>query len=186
MGKFWFAAYFIFVFLTGWFFHAIYMDNFVTLMSIIPDNYKQLEDNKANGKEEPAGTDSIFENFLKNERYSPKDRISEQQIHVYDDKIVIDAKNPSWSSFVDTNSMDPLIDKGANGIELKPSSPYDIKVGDVISYEYKGSIIIHRVVKIEKDDKGIYFITKGDNNIAKDPAKVRFEQVRGVLVGVLY
>ena len=82
--------------------------------------------------------------------------------------------------------MDPMFDMGANGIEVEPKSAYDIKVGDVISYEYQGSVIAHRVLKIEEDNQGLYYITKGDNNIIKDPLKVRYSQVRGVLVGLIY
>jgi signal peptidase len=84
--------------------------------------------------------------------------------------------------------MDPLIDKGANGIEIRPESPDEIEPGDVISYESKfaDGIIIHRVIEKGTDDNGVYFITKGDNNPIRDPEKVHFEQVKGILVGVIY
>jgi len=183
MARWGFLLYFIFVFFTGWMFHAVYVNNFVNPSTLIPD-YKELDD----GKEEPLSSGSTLIDFFMgvSERNSPKDRISEQQINVYDDRIIINLDNAEWSSFADTNSMDPFIDKGANGIEIKPKSAYDIQVGDVISYNYEGSLIIHRVVEINQDKSGIYYLTKGDNNVAKDPVKVRFEQVNGVLVGVLY
>lgn len=212
MGKGLFVFYFIFVFIVGWFAHAIFVNNFIDVSNVFPSNsfpsdyYKTLEQDTAlkaleNPTENPMQTkseetsDSLLVKFFAgdNERNSPKDRINENQIHVFKDKIVIDISNPSWSSFVNTNSMDPVFDYGANGIEVLPNNPLEIQVGDVISYEYQDkntnsikTIIAHRVVEINKDEKGIYYITKGDNNVIKDPEKVRFEQVKGVLVGLIY
>lgn len=122
------------------------------------------------------------------EKLSPGDHIQENQIHVYNDKIVLDIPEAVWSEFADTNSMDPMLDKGANGIEIKPQSPEDIAVGDVISYKSNeiDGVIIHRVVSISEDEQGKYFIVKGDNNPIQDPENVRFEQVQGILVGVIY
>ena len=189
MNKAWFVCYFFIVFIVGWFSHGIYADNFMEFSNAFPTAYKTLEnlDTKYQNPSETT-TDSLLARFFigDNERNSPKDRIKENQIHVYQDKIVIDLDEASWSSFVDTNSMDPVFDKGTNGIEVMPKTPYDVNVGDVISYQYKDSIIAHRVVKAGVDEKGFFYITKGDNNVIKDPAKVRFENVRGVLVGLIY
>jgi len=119
---------------------------------------------------------------------SPSDHIKEDQIHVYEDYIVIDIKNASWSSFADTKSMDPVIDSGANGIEIKPKTTDDIKVGDIISYKAKftDGLVVHRVIKTGFDEYGWYAIVKGDNNNIEDPEKVRFEQINGVLVAIIY
>ncbi len=122
------------------------------------------------------------------EMNSPSDHIGEEKIHVYSDKIVLDIEDASWSSFANTNSMDPVIDTGANGIEVKPSSPNDIKVGDIISFSspLTDGLVVHRIVDKGVDNKGVYFTTKGDNNPASDPGKVRFEDINGVIVGVIY
>lgn len=122
------------------------------------------------------------------ELVSPRDHVKEDQIHVYNDKIVLDIPSAIWSQFADTNSMDPLLDAGSNGIEIKPQLPEDISVGDVISYKSNeiDGIIIHRVIEISEDENGTYFIVKGDNNPVQDPEKVRFDQVQGILVGVIY
>ena len=119
---------------------------------------------------------------------TPSDRVSEDRIHVYDDKIVIDLKDASWATFTPTHSMEPLISERANGLEIKPKSFTELKVGDIISYksEYADGIIIHRIIKTGFDEKGWYAIVKGDNNSEQDPGKIRFEQVNGVLVGVIY
>jgi signal peptidase I len=124
--------------------------------------------------------------FTSEERFSPKDRISKDQINVYSNKVVLDIEKPMWAGFADTNSMDPFIDAGANSIEIKPSSASDISEGDVISYYYQEDIVVHRVIMVGEDAEGIFYIVKGDNNSRPDPEKVRFEQVHGVLVAVIY
>jgi hypothetical protein len=136
--------------------------------------------------EKPASL-NIFDSFSK-EKQSPSDWVKENQIHVYEDKIVIDVEGAMWSRFTDTNSMDPVIDIGSNGIEIRPKTVDEIQIGDVISYksEYVDGVMIHRVIDKGEDEKGIYFTVKGDNNSAADPGKIRFEQIEGVLVGILY
>jgi hypothetical protein len=119
---------------------------------------------------------------------SPSDHIPEENIHVFSDRIVIDVEDASWAKFTDTNSMDPFIDAGANSIEIKPESADDVDVGDVISFrtEFADGLIIHRIVEIGEDGEGAYFITQGDNAPGADPGKRRFEDIEGVVVGVVY
>ena len=132
------------------------------------------------------------------ERYSPSDTIKEDQIKVYKNGVYVslkdgndewlvqlDLNNPSWSTFTDTNSMDPVIDVGANTIRIR--TPCDeLTVGDIISYQHEQGIIIHRIVHIDHDEQGPYFITKGDNNPLSDPVKVRCEQYLGKVVAIFY
>ncbi len=120
------------------------------------------------------------------ERPSPYDWIKEDQIAIYRDKVVINLENAQLAGFVDTNSMDPLLDENSNGIEIIPESIADIHIGDVVSYKSGSDVIIHRVVGIGYDEQGWYAIMKGDNNKANDPGRVRFEQIQRVLVGVIY
>ena len=84
--------------------------------------------------------------------------------------------------------MDPIIDKNTNTIEIIPNNPEQLQTGDIISYKSSiyNIIVIHRIVDIKEDADGIYFITKGDNNPIADKEKVRFEQIKGVVVGVIY
>lgn len=124
--------------------------------------------------------------FTSAEMYSPKDRITEEQIEVFTDKVVLNIENPQWAGFADTNSMDPFIDSGANSIEIKPNSASEIEVGDVISYHYGEDLVVHRVIMTGEDKEGMFYLVKGDNNTQPDPEKVRFEQVNGVLVAVIY
>ncbi len=122
-----------------------------------------------------------------NELDSPGDRVGESQIHVYDDRIVLDIKDAEWASFTDTNSMDPVIDDGANAIELVPQSPAELKVGDIASYESpQGEIIIHRIIETGQDEDGWYAVFQGDNNPSPDPWRVRFSDVERVVVAIIY
>ncbi len=121
------------------------------------------------------------------EKQSPSDNIREDQIHVYKDRVVLDIEDATWGSFTDTNSMDPFLDKGSNSIEIQPKQPAQVNIGDIISYKNNaGEILIHRIVKTGVDEKGLYYIVKGDNNPVEDPEKIRFDQIHGVLVGIIY
>ena len=122
------------------------------------------------------------------EKPSPKDRISEDQIRVTKDRIEINLKDAQWASFTDTNSMDPIIDSEAHAIEIIPEKEKDIQVGDIVAYEseYADGSTIHRVIYKGEDEKGTYFIMKGDNNPTSDPGRVRFSQITRVVVAIIY
>jgi len=120
------------------------------------------------------------------ERTSPHDRIKESQIFAYDDKVVLQIKGASLAKYADTNSMDPLLDKDSNGIEIEPGNEDDLHVGDVVAYELNNELIVHRITEINYDGKGKYFMLKGDNLRENDPYKIRFNQVKYVLVGIIY
>jgi hypothetical protein len=119
---------------------------------------------------------------------SPHDRIKESQIKVYKDRVIIEIKDAQWAGFIDTNSMDPVIDKEANAIQVVPESYHDVHVGDIISYEseYGEGIYIHRVIKVGFDPEGWYCIAKGDNNPTEDPGKIRFSQIKKVVIAIIY
>lgn len=122
------------------------------------------------------------------EKASPNDWIKENQILVYSNQVILDIKNAEWSTFTDTHSMEPVISSRANAIQIKPKTSDDILIGDIISYEseYTDGIIIHRVIDKGIDEKGVYFIAKGDNNPTPDPEKIRFNQIKRVLVAIIY
>jgi hypothetical protein len=161
----------ILVFLLGWVGSNVYSQ-------VYKDNYElRLAEDKTDGHL-----------LVAKERISPSDRIKESQIHVYDNGVVIDIKDPEWSTFTDTNSMDPVIDKGANAIHIVPQTEDDISVGDIVAYEPTDAdgTIIHRVIEKGSDEEGLFFILKGDNNPVPDPGRIRFSQIRRVLVAVIY
>lgn len=122
------------------------------------------------------------------ERESPANRIEDSDISVFGNNVRIDIKNAKSRKFIDSNSMDPLIDSGTTAIEIKPKNAGEIKVGDIISYNADGYdyAFVHRVAEIGNDAEGIYFVTRGDNYYKEDSEKVRFSQVEGIVVGILY
>jgi len=120
------------------------------------------------------------------ERMSPYNHIEEGQIHVYEDRIVIDLENAFWAKFANTNSMDPIIDTDSNSIEIMPLNEEDVHIGDIVSYGFGEELIIHRVVFVGEDFEGWYALTKGDNLEEIDPIKIRFDMIRGIVVGVIY
>jgi hypothetical protein len=123
-----------------------------------------------------------------NEVASPANRVPEDLILVTNEKVVLNIKGAEWASFTDTNSMDPVIDAGSHAIEMIPKSEDEIQVGDIVAYksDYAEGTIIHRVVFKGKDEKGTYFVLKGDNNPINDPGKIRFEQIKRVVVAIIY
>ena len=130
--------------------------------------------------------------FGGNEQLSPQDHVSEDQIFVYKDYIMLNVPGAQWSTFSNTNSMDPFLDTGANALQLVPKSPSDVAIGDIVSFSRKdkrtgdNETIIHRVVYEGTDEDGTYYITKGDNNKVADPGKIRFEQIERVLFAIIY
>lgn len=144
--------------------------------------YILIELNFDPGKEKP-----YF--FAKNnDILSPADHINESLIFVYPDKVVLLIPNSYLARFAATKSMDPVLDVEANAIEIRPYNETEIKPGDIISYRSSLSkeLIIHRVIKVGYDEKGWYAIAKGDNNPMHDPEKIRFEQVNGLVVALIY
>ena len=119
---------------------------------------------------------------------SPKQRISPNQIHVFPNNVVLDLQNVRWTTYADTNSMDPFLDANAHGLEIKPKSPDDIQVGDIVVYRSKltGDLIVHRVIGINSANSSYSFTLKGDNTQLPDPEQIRFDQIEGVLIGILY
>ncbi len=120
------------------------------------------------------------------ELQSPSDWVSESQIKVYNNKVVLDVPNAVWAQFTNTNSMDPHFDETSNALEIKPDNPYSIHAGDIIAYNTPYGTIIHRVVDVGKDKEGVYYIVKGDNNSLPDPFKVRYADVEGVVIAIIY
>lgn len=116
---------------------------------------------------------------------APSDFFQLDNVVVYQDRIVIKIDNPIVSNYEDSGSMVPFLNANANGIGVLPSSGEEINVGDVITYDNGKELVVHRVIEKGEDSEGIYFITKGDNSPVVD-GKVRFSQVKSVLVGVLY
>ncbi len=82
-----------------------------------------------------------------------------------------------------TESMEPEFPKGC-AVYVKPASPEEIRVGDVITYRMGSGTDVtttHRVTEIDTEKQ--QFITKGDANISVDIEPIRFSQLEGRVVG---
>ena len=85
---------------------------------------------------------------------------------------------------VEGYSMWPTLRQGDLIIAYKPS-PEDIHVGDIIIYkDYRGTLIIHRVIEVLKRGNKYYYVTKGDNNPYRDPMDVPYERVEGKVITI--
>ena len=118
---------------------------------------------------------------------SPNDWISEQQTTILPNYVLLKIPNATAVKYASTKSMDPVLDDTSIGLEIRPDKN-KLRVGDIISYksDLLGVVIVHRIISINEDEYGAYYITKGDNNKVSDVEKVRFEQIKGVVVGLLY
>ena len=183
-----FISLFILFFIISFTFGAMTERVFLTQSERYETNYitgNIIEENKEETTEETI-EEIPKEIIFTREKPSPQNWIPESKISVYENRVVIYIDNPEWARFTDTNSMDPVFDVESNAIEIVPTTSDQIKVGDIVSYDYKGSSIIHRVIKTDFDEDGWYMITKGDNNPKPDPQKTRFEQVNRIVVAIIY
>jgi len=132
------------------------------------------------------GLENPFLNFsLNTSNNAPSDYVKENQIQVFDDKIVINIKDASIGRYAPTGSMKPVLDENSNGIRIIPQIEEDIHIGDIITFEQEDKLIIHRVIDKGTDEKGVYFITKGDNNQISD-GKIRFQDIKYITVGIIW
>lgn len=122
---------------------------------------------------------------FENNAESPSDWVSNEDIIILEDKIILNIPHATLSNYASSGSMRPFLDKGANGIRIKPSNETQIEVGDIISYKSFGFLVVHRVVERGIDSKGVYFIPQGDSNVFQD-GKIRFEDIEYVTIGIIY
>ncbi|MFT4260881.1 MAG: hypothetical protein ACMXX9_00430 [Candidatus Woesearchaeota archaeon] len=116
----------------------------------------------------------------------PIQRISEQDITVFRNTVTITVQNPLFAKFTDTESMHPTLNSDSKAIQIRPLSPEEIFVGDIISFNKGEGDIIHRVIEIGQDEEGWFAITKGDNVNLPDSKIVRFEDIDRLLVAIIY
>jgi hypothetical protein len=119
---------------------------------------------------------------------SPFDHVKDSQVRVLQNKVEIDLKGVTWWTIEDTNSMDPVLDIGSTALSVKPYSEESLHDGDVALYDshIAKTVIIHRIIKTNTDAQGWYSTFKGDNLEKVDPENVRFQQIKGVIIGIIY
>ena len=119
---------------------------------------------------------------------APADHIAESDISVRSDGVFISVNSPVWAKFTPSGSMKPVFDTGANAIEVVPTDASQIKVGDIVSYQatWNDAPVVHRVIETGTDADGWFAVMKGDNNSTSDPGKVRWSQIRRMVVAIIY
>ncbi len=116
---------------------------------------------------------------------TPQDRINGSHLQIFEDSISIKVPNATISRYAATGSMKPLIGEFAQGIRIVPSGPEEIYVGDIVTFRFEDSLIVHRVQKIGVDEFGTYYITQGDSSFWEDE-KIRFSDIEYVTIGILW
>ena len=80
-----------------------------------------------------------------------------------------------------SGSMAPNINKG-DVVVIEKIDRYDnLKVGDVLAYNYEGKIIVHRIINIIEEEGKYYFYTKGDNNNSEDNFVIYEKMIEGIV-----
>lgn len=120
---------------------------------------------------------------------SPRDIIKQSDIHYDQDKRLLQIFNLKphikLTDVKNTNSLDPVIDRGHTAILTDNFILDELQAGDIIVYKLEPKLIIHRIVKIEQDEKGKIFTLKGDNCFFCDPP-VYGSQIKYLLIGIIY
>ncbi len=130
----------------------------------------------------------IYNIYAKDELHSPCDRIKSDDINIDEDKITIWLSDADTTNVKGSGSMSPTFAGESDLLYVVPQKESDICVGDIIVYKEskEARSVVHRVIKIEEDALGTYFITKGDHNKGEDSFKPRFNNIKWVVVGILY
>jgi len=111
-------------------------------------------------------------------------RVDFDSIAVYPDGVRINEPDLHYAQ-VSSNSMAPIITDKSTVFEKTPDSPYEIKVGDVISFyePSRDAVVLHMVVEILYIDGSVYYRTMGVANDFVDPWLVSYDNVKGIMVG---
>lgn len=117
---------------------------------------------------------------------APQKTLNAGDIEVYPNRIIINLANASISRYAPTGSMNPTLNENSKGIKIPVTNKEQLHVGDIITYEDENEeLVIHRIIAKGFDERGEFYITKGDNNLVSD-GKIRYEQIRYKLVALVY
>ncbi|MFA5797318.1 MAG: S26 family signal peptidase [Candidatus Woesearchaeota archaeon] len=101
------------------------------------------------------------ETFLITEDFGNRPAIiSNNNILVLNDKVIITLKNAFWATCDNSSSMLPTINHYTRSIEKKSENINAITMGDIVSYKKGNNIIIHRVISKGQGNLGAFLITK--------------------------
>lgn len=85
-----------------------------------------------------------------------------------------------------SGSMEKVISKGDIVVIEKLDAEYEkLKEGQIIAYTYNGVLVVHRIVRIIKQDGQYYVYTKGDANPNEDNYVVEQDTIMGTVKAVV-
>ncbi len=86
-----------------------------------------------------------------------------------------------------TGSMMPLMNGNADVLVVQPEIN-EVREGDIIIFQRPDEEVLigHRVIDIYTDNKTIVYKTKGDANPTEDSYLVKYEDIRGLVIGIIY
>lgn len=115
---------------------------------------------------------------------SPSNRLSMDNLQFYPNRVVITYPGISGTTYSDTKSMLPTINKDSIGLEIPVNAETTLDEGDIIAYEKDSELFVHRVKRVM--DGGKFYIVAGDNLKSLGNEIVSRDQIRYVNIGVLY
>lgn len=123
----------------------------------------------------------------------PCHRIDFEQIQVYPMQAMINSQMTK-SKVTGTGSMLPLITPQSTILYKQLNNKNELCVGDIVYYNNSKCInlkspvdvSLHRIIDRNEDINGTYYTLKGDNNGVADDCRIRFEDIRLVVVGIIY
>ena len=124
---------------------------------------------------------------------SPCSRVNFGDVITYTNQVNIQSSDIVKGKVAGTGSMLPAISPSATVLYKKTNNVDDLCLGDIVVYDKTqcnpngiSNTTIHRIVSKDIDDIGIYYTVKGDNNKAIDNCKIRLDDIKLVVVGILY
>jgi hypothetical protein len=110
--------------------------------------------------------------------YRPgESRIKRESIQVYENAVVIEVYDAKVNQ---QDIRDPLVNKDSNIIQIVPSFPESIKEGDIVTYEINNKIKTNRIEISGNDQDGHYY------RVQSEQEKIRFKDIKSVVIGILY
>lgn len=139
-------------------------------------------------KECPVPEEKRDWKFIERVEESPSNHISGGTLTVDNqkDRVCFPAKEAFSDYIYATGSMLPVANQYSEFVMVPPTKD-NVRTGDIIMFKsgdsYNHMMIYHRVIAITEEGE---YITRGDNNPYVDPEAVNIDQIRGVVIAVLY
>ena len=110
----------------------------------------------------------------------PQSRISIDQISVTPLEVTINQRGLHYGILPSTGSMLPALPSGST--VLFHNDVEDVRVGDIVQADNGICAVTHRIYSINNGS----YILKGDNNPIPDPCLYAQEDIKSIIVGVIY